>query len=154
MLKANSQDIHFYLEVSPKHDHEYTIMMTSARWLHCHFYCSILIFWFRCQISDQREPLVALIIGCIWQPWGNLEPFWYSKLSNLRNQGFEEGCSDVQKRYRILWGCINFKEKTGVQHIYWIIDHNLIISTIISFMEGRYLIFQFCGSYSSQISIL
>ena len=139
------QDI--FLGVLCKHSRECFRMTTSAHWLHCRFYFSDLILCFHHRISDQKEPLVSLVIIFRWGTWGSLDPFWYQGLYNGRTQVVEEGYIDVQYECNILRYCINFKEELGVKLIYWLIDHNVSLFIIIYLPACRDLIFQRCGSF-------
>ena len=134
--------------------HECPVLEVYTYWLHWWFYCSDLILWFHCRISDQKDPLVYLVIGFSWRPWRNLDPFWYQALSNVRGWSFWRRLKQCPIECNILWECINFREETGVKLIYWLIDHNLSLSIIIHLPSCRDLIFQCCGISPSQICTL
>ena len=87
-LKATAKSRHLYLGVSPKHANKYPRMATSV----C---CSDNILLFQWQISDQKEPLVYLVICFSWRNRGNLDPFLYQELSHIGIQVVEKFCGDI-----------------------------------------------------------
>ena len=103
------------------------------------------IFCFQCLISDQKEPLVSLVVGFVCRSCVNLYPFWYQKLSHIRTRIVEKGCGDIQQKHFILWECIYFEKKTGIKLIYLLIHCNPILLIVLHLPECRDLICRSVG---------
>ena len=82
-FKSPDRSSHFYLGFITNHSNEGPRFSDFSLCFQCHFYCSGFLFWFQCHISDQKEPLVSLVIGLIWQPWENPDPFIYQESLTL-----------------------------------------------------------------------